>query len=114
MSTITLSDTTLAVRLSPVEKLLGLLGDQEIARDAVTDVQVVPDGMSVVRGVRAPGLALPRRRKLGTWRGGGATRLVDVRAGEPALQVRLSGHRYDELLLSTPAAEALAAALRTP
>lgn len=75
-------------------------------------VQVVPDGLAAVRGVRAPGLALPGRRKLGTWRGRGATRLVDVRAGEPALRVRLSGHRYDELLLSTSEAGALAAALR--
>ena len=113
MSTITLSDTALTVRLSPVEKLLGLLRDQVVDRAAVDDVQVVANGLAAVRGVRAPGFALPGRRKLGIWRGGGATRLVDVRAGVPALRVRLSGHRYDELLLSTPDAEALASALRT-
>ena len=113
MSTITLSDTVLTVRLSPLEKVLGLLRDQVVDRAAIRDVQVVPDGSAAVQGVRAPGLAL-RGRKLGTWRGRGATRLVDVRAGQPALRLRLSGHRYDELLLSAPDAEALAAALRTP
>ena len=111
MSTITLSDTTLTIRLSPVEKLLGLRRDQAVERGAVTDVHVVPDGMAAARGLRAPGLALPGRRKLGTWRSGGATRLVDVRAGEPTLVVRVKGHRYDELLLSPPDAEALASAL---
>ena len=112
VSTITVDGSTLTVRLSAVEKALGLLRDQVVPRSAVVDVEVVEDGLSAVRGIRAPGLGVPVLRKLGTWRGAGRTRFVDVRRGEPALRVTLRGHRYDELLLGTPDAAELAASLR--
>ena len=112
MSTIEVSATSLSVRLTRGEKLLGLLRDQVVPRTAVTSVDVVPDGITGVRGLRSPGLGLPRRR-LGTWRRIGRTQFVDVRRGEPALRVRLEGQRYDELLLGTPAAHELAAQLGT-
>lgn len=111
MTTIHVSDDTLTVRLAPVSKLAGLLRDQVVPRSAVTTVEVVPDGLAAARGVRAPGLALPGRRKIGTWRGRGARRFVDVRRGQPALRLTLEGQRYDELLLGHDDARALAARL---
>lgn len=114
MSTIDVSDTSLTIRLSPVEKVFGLLRDQVVPRDAVTEVEVVPDGLSAVRGIRAPGLGLPGLRMIGTWRGRGAKRFVSVRRGQPALRVQLAGHRYDELLLGSDTAEQLASRLRGP
>lgn len=78
----------------------------------MTGVEVVPDGFTAVRGMRAPGLAIPRRRKIGTWRGHGRKRFVDVRRGQPALVVRLAGQRYDELLLGSDTAEQLVQRLR--
>lgn len=112
MSTITMTPGTLSIRLTPLEKVLGLLRDQDVPRAAVTGAEVVPDGMAAVRGLRAPGLALPGRRKLGTWRGRGVKRLVDVRRGQPALLVRVTGHAYDELLIATPRAAELAEQLQ--
>lgn len=111
MSEITVSDAALTVRLSRRDKLLGLLRDQVVPREAITGVEVVPDGLAAVKGIRAPGLGLPGLRMLGTWRGRRAKRLVDVRRGQPALRVLLTGHRYDELLLGTDAPEDLAARL---
>lgn len=113
MSEITVSEAALTVRLSRKDKLLGLLGDQVVPRTAITGVEVVPDGLAAVKGIRAPGLGLPGLRMLGTWRGRGrgAKRLVDVRRGQPALRVLLTGQRYDELLLGTDAPEDLAARL---
>ena len=111
MSTIHLSHDTLTVRLARLTRLAGLLRDQVVPLTAVTAVEVVPDGLAAARGLRAPGLALPGRRKVGTWRGRGARRLVDVRRGQPALRLQLRGQRYDELLLGHDDASALASRL---
>ena len=67
MSTINVTEDQLTVRLSWLDKALGLLRDQDVPRSAVTSVDVVPDGFAAVRGIRAPGSALPGRR-VGTWR----------------------------------------------
>src|SRR3712207_4484447 len=111
MGTIALSDTTLTLQLSRADRVLGLLRDQSVPRSAVTDVDLVPDGVRAVRGVRAPGFAVPGRR-LGPWRSRGVKRLVDVRSGQPALRVALPGSAYDELLVGSDDAEGLAARLR--
>ncbi len=111
MSSILVSDHAVTVRLSPLGRIAGLLRDQVVPRTAVTAVEVVDDGLSAARGVRAPGLAIPGRRKIGTWRGRGVRRFVDVRAGQPALRLRLQGQRYDELLIGHDDASALAARL---
>ena len=111
MTAILVSDDTLTVRLTPLTKLAGLLRNQVVPLTAVTAVDVVQDGLAAARGLRAPGLALPGRRKVGTWRGRGARRLVDVRRGQPALRLQLRGQRYDELLLGHDDAVALASRL---
>jgi hypothetical protein len=72
---------------------------------------VVPEPLTAVRGPRAPGLALPRRRKVGTWRRPGERTLVCVRKGQPALRVRLEGARYDCLLVGVDDPTALAESL---
>ena len=111
MSSILVSDDAVTVRLSPLSRIAGLLRDQVVPRTAVTEVEVVDDGLSAARGVRAPGLAIPGRRKIGTWRGRGVRRFVDVRAGQPALRLHLQGQRYHELLIGDDDAAALAARL---
>ncbi len=101
----------LSLRLTPGEKIAGLLRDVEVPLSAVRDVEFVPDAIAATRGLRAPGLALPRVRKIGTWRGAGRTTLVSVRRGQPAVRVRLDGQRWDELLVGADDAQALAASL---
>jgi hypothetical protein len=112
VSTIELTESALTVRWSRLDRVLGLVRDQAVPRASITAVDVVEDGLSAPRGFRAPGLGLPGLRKIGTWRGRGRATLVDVRRGEPALRVHLTGHRYDELLLGTPSAAALADRMR--
>ena len=111
MTAILVSDDTLTVRLTRLSKVAGLLRDQVIPRSAITAVEVVPDGLAAARGLRAPGLALPGRRKIGTWRGRGVRRFVDVRRGQPALRLTLQGQRYDELLIGHDDVTDLAARL---
>ena len=111
MTAILVADDTLTVRPTPLSKVAGLLRDQIVPRSAITAVDVVPDGLAAARGLRAPGLALPGRRKIGTWRGRGVRRFVDVRRGQPALRLTLQGQHYDELLIGHDDATDLAARL---
>ncbi|MGY1773065.1 hypothetical protein [Blastococcus sp. SYSU D00813] len=110
MATLSATPTTLTVTLTRSEKLWGLLRDLEVPRSAVRSVEVVPDGQAAARGLRAPGLGLPRRR-IGTWRARGEKSLVSVRRGQAAVRVRLTGQRFDTLLVGTDDAAAVAAEL---
>jgi hypothetical protein len=111
MATLQLTDSTLTVRLTLVEKIAGLLRDVEVPRTAVRAVDVVSEPLTAMRGLRAPGLALPGVRKIGTWRGHGERTFVCVRRDQPALRVRLDGQRYSTLLIGADDAAALADAL---
>jgi hypothetical protein len=108
MATVRIDGNRLTVRLSAIEKVAGLLRDIEVPLQAVTAVEVEPDGLTAARGVRAPGLAIPGRRKIGTWRGRGTKRMVSVRAGQPAIRLTVTGQRHDELLLGHDDPTALA------
>ena len=113
MATVTTTPQTLTVTLSRAERVLGLLRDLEVPRSAVQSVEVVPDGCAATPGVRAPGLALPGLRRVGTWRGRGEKTLVSVRRGRPAVRVRLTGQRFDTLLLGVDDPAAVTGALTT-
>lgn len=113
MTTISLTDQTLSLRFTRSEKIAGLLRDQDLPAAAVVRAEVVPDGLAALRGVRAPGLGLPGRRGIGTWRTRRGTTLASVRAGRPALRVELSGTRWVELLLDVESPERTADALAT-
>jgi hypothetical protein len=108
MATIDLSPTGLVVKFRRAEKVAGLLRDLEVPLTRVGDVTVEPDGLRAARGLRAPGLAIPGRRKIGTWRGRGRRTAVSVSTGEPAVRVQLQGARFDELLIGQPDAHEIA------
>jgi hypothetical protein len=111
MATVTTTPQTLTLTLTRGEKILGLLRDLDVPRSAVEAVDVVPDGLTAVRGIRAPGLGLPGVRAIGTWRRRGEKSLVSVRRGQPAVRVRLTGQRFDTLLVGADDAATLADAL---
>ena len=112
MATLQIGDGVLGIRFTRGEKALGILRDVDLPLSQVSGVDVVADGLSAPTGFRAPGYAWPWRRKLGTWRRRGYKTLVDVRRDQPAVRLRLRGHRYDEMLLGRDDAESVAAALR--
>jgi hypothetical protein len=116
MATVQLTTASLTVHLSRAERLLGLLRDLSVPLAAITEVDVVPDGVSAVRGLRAPGLGLPWRR-IGTWRRHGERTLVSVRRGQPALRLRLAGQHFGSVLVAVPDPDGTAAEiarLRSP
>ena len=111
MATLQLTPQTLTVRFGRLEKIAGLVRDVDVPLSAVREVDVVRDALPATSGLRAPGLALPGRRKIGTWRSRGERTLVCVRRGQPAVRVRLTGQRHDTLLIGAVDATAVAAAL---
>ncbi len=111
MSSVQLAGGTLSVRLTRLERVGGLLSDLDVPLAAVVSAGSVPDGLREARGLRAPGLAVPGRIKVGTWRGRAGRSYVAVRPG-PALRLRLQGFRYDTVLVSAPDAERLAGAMQ--
>ncbi|MFC0864221.1 alpha/beta hydrolase family protein [Sphaerimonospora cavernae] len=113
MATIKVTGSELTLELSRGEKFAGLHGDIRVPLSAVQDVSVVADGVANTRGLRAPGLAVPTRTKIGTWRRPGGPAFVVVRRGTPAVRVRLTdGADFDELLVSDPEAPKVAARIR--
>jgi hypothetical protein len=112
MGTLKIDDGVLRIRFTRVEKALGILRDVDLPLSQVSAVDVAADGLSAATGLRAPGYSWPWCRKLGTWRRRGHKTMVDVRRDQPAVRLRLRGHRYDEMLLGRDDAESLAAALR--
>jgi hypothetical protein len=112
MAVLHLTPSSVGVEFTTTEKILGLLRDFTLRRDQVVEATFHVDSVAVVRGLRAPGLAVPGRRKIGTWRRSGYRAAVSVAAPTPAVRLRLRGHRYDELIISHPEAAAWAAALQ--
>lgn len=115
MATVHLHGDTLEVRFTPAEKISGLLlRDVRIPTSAVRAVELVPDGLAATRGIRAPGLAIPGVRKIGTWRRRGGKSIVTVRRHQPAVRIDLAGQRYESLLIGLDRPEELAAELEVP
>jgi hypothetical protein len=112
MATVRTTPTALTVHLTRGEKLAGFTGDLEVPLPAVREVEVVDEPLREVPGLRSPGLALPGVRKIGTWRRRGERTFVSVRKEQPAVRIRLSGARFDVLLIGVDDAAAVAAALR--
>jgi hypothetical protein len=112
MATLQPHPATLTLQFTRAEKIAGLVRDLEVPLTAVRDVEIVDQPLTAMRGLRAPGLALPGVRKIGTWRRPGERTLVCVRKGQAALRIRLTGARVDVLLIGSDDAASDAAAIR--
>jgi hypothetical protein len=99
MAMIDVNETSVTVHFTRAEKLAGLLRDITVPLASVSAVTVEPDELRAARGICAPGLAIPGRRKKGTWRQRGQRSAVSVRKGELALRVQLTNCKYSELLI---------------
>lgn len=90
--------------------------DVAVPLGAISAVEPVAEPYRLVHGWRAPGLAIPGRTRIGTWRAHGHKTFVDARKGEPGLRVTLLNGRagadgLDELLLSFADTSSLARVL---
>ena len=100
------------VRLSRGEKIGGLHGDLAAPLNRVRDAEAVAEPYLVVRGIRAPGLGVPGRIKIGTWRSKGCRTFAVARRGQPGVRIRLHDNTFDQVVLSVPDGPGLVAAIR--
>lgn len=108
MAQVSVTSDHLTVTLSRREKVGGLLRDLTVPIAEVREVEVVPDALAAVRGLRAPGLGIPGVRKIGTWRGRHGKTYVSASRREPGLVITLADARYDRVVVGTPQARHLA------
>ena len=108
MSTVQIDNGTVIIRLTTGEKFAGVHGDVEFPLAAVTSVEVVPNALAAVHGLRAPGMSLPGVRKVGTWRTADGPEFVVVSAGQPGVRLHLQGEKLSSVLIGDADADALA------
>lgn len=114
MATVDVGTEAVTVRLTTAEKLAAWRGDLVFPRSSVTSVETFDDGLAATRGLRAPGLAIPRRRRIGTWRRRHGKELVSVRGGQPAVRIELASQPFTAVVLGVDDADRLAASLGVP
>jgi hypothetical protein len=111
MARIMLSDEEIRIELSLGERIFGLMGSRTIPRSAVTEVALENDPLSATRGMRAPGLGVPGRTRIGTWRGKGRTTFVSIRHSLPAVRIETTGLDRDAFIVSVSDAQDIVDAL---
>ncbi|GAB3220854.1 hypothetical protein [Mycolicibacterium hippocampi] len=113
MAEIRRADGYLHVVLAPLEKVAALHGNVRVPLASVTSVTVADRPLEDVKGLRSPGLHIPARTKIGTWRRAGRRTFAVARARQTAVRIELTGERYDTLVVSVPDAATVAQELRT-
>ena len=108
MSTVQIENGTVTIHLTTGEKVAGIHGDVEFPLSAVTSVEVVPDALAAVHGMRAPGLSLPGVRKVGTWRTKEGSEFVVASAGQAGVRLHLKGEKLSSVLIGDADADELA------
>jgi hypothetical protein len=78
------------LQLSTIEQLGCLRRDLEIPKEQIAGVRIEDEPFHALRGIRAPGLGVPRRLAIGRWRHRGGTDLVVLRHGERAVVLDLT------------------------
>ncbi|HXW44188.1 MAG TPA: hypothetical protein VEL03_05350 [Streptosporangiaceae bacterium] len=111
MANFLITDDTVTVELSGLEKVEAGHGNLTIPRSAITSAEVVPDGMDQVRGFKVLGTGLPGVIEAGTFRGSQGSLFAVCHGRKPAVVLRLTGQRHDVVVVTVENAEEVAAAL---
>jgi hypothetical protein len=102
--------TTIEVRPSTLERVLGLLPPLDVPLTAVEAVDVETDPLATVSGFRL-GTSLPGVVKMGRFNRRGELDYVSVRRGQPAVRLHLTGQHFRTLLVGADRPDHLAHAL---
>lgn len=115
MTNMTYDQTGVNVQFPRWEATMTGLPKLSIPRAAIRSVTSEPGWTSEILGMKS-GLVISGYRKLGTFRHpSGLRRLVSMKRGHPLLRIAVdrAAVGFDEILLSTDAAESIAADLRS-
>ncbi len=111
MAKLLISDDSVTVSLSSVEKVEALHGNVTVSRSSITAVSAVPDGLAEVHGLSAPGTRLQGVIMVGTWKHRDGITFAVCHGERPAVVVDLVGEGYDRLVVTVDDAEEVARSL---
>ncbi|WP_254071787.1 hypothetical protein [Rathayibacter sp. VKM Ac-2857] len=113
MPVVTVLPDRLELRLTRAERLLALhRGDVVVERASIRSATVTEDPWIWVRGIRAPGTAVPLTIAAGTWKFHGGKDFLLIKRTAAAVVIDLVGEEYSRLIVSTKHAPELIAALQ--
>jgi hypothetical protein len=113
MASLIVDGADLVVKMSDLEKVEAVHVDIHVPIAAVHMVRAVADAWPELRGIRAPGTGLPGVIAVGTRRGSFGKDFAAVHGRGPAVVVELEGAAYARLIVTTPDADSVAAAIRS-
>lgn len=111
----------LEIQLTMAEKVLALHRDDLIvSRDSIRSVAITADPWIWIRGIRAPGAAIPLTLAVGTWKFHGGQDFLLIKGKQRSAVVidldpdaASGGHtQYSRIIISTPHAARLVETLR--
>ena len=113
MPVVTVLPDRLELRLTRAERVLALhRGDVVVDRASIRSATVTEDPWIWVRGIRAPGTAVPLTIAAGTWKFHGGKDFLLIKRTAAAVVIDLVGEEYSRLIVSTKHAPELIAALQ--
>lgn len=104
----------LEVHLTAAEKVLALRRDDLVVpRDSIRSVAITEDPWIWIRGIRAPGAAVPLTLAVGTWKFHGGKDFLLIKGKQrSAVVVDIDGEEFSRVIVSTTHAARLIEALR--
>ena len=113
MPVVTVLPDRLELRLTRAERVLALhRGDVVVERSSIRSATVTEAPWSWVRGILAPGTAVPLTLAAGTWKFHGGKDFLLIKRTAAAVVIDLVDEEYSRLIVSTKHAPELIAALQ--
>jgi hypothetical protein len=106
-----ITDETVTVELSGLEKVEAVHGNLTIPRSAITSAEAVPDGIEQVRGLKIAGSGVPGVIDAGIFRSSEGSTFAVCHGRKPAVVLRLTGQRHDLVVVTVDNPEEVVAAL---
>jgi len=108
---LTITDDSVTVELSGLEKVEAVHGSLTIPRSAITEAAVAPDGLAEVHGFKLTGSWIPGVIAAGIFRGSQGSTFAVCHGHKPAVVLHLTGQRNDIVVVTVDDPEEVVAAL---
>jgi len=113
MARLHLHPDRLEIALTPAEKLLALRkSDVVVPREAIRSATITDDPWIWVRGIRAPGTAIPLNLAVGQWKFHGGKDFLVIKGTRQAVVIDVDGEEFSRVIVTTTHAQDLVGALR--
>ncbi|PJJ65228.1 hypothetical protein [Compostimonas suwonensis] len=113
MASLRVHPDRLEIQLTRAEKTLALRReDVVVRRDSIRSVTITDDPWIWIRGIRAPGAAIPLTLAVGTWKFHGGKDFLVIKGKRQGVVIDLEGEAFDRLIVTTSHASQLATSLK--